>query len=97
MAEGESVRFKLAVDDDYQTRYSVYVNLSRVRYGSDFWYELEDVHENAVISVKNGDGGSLPQEQQDDGNNNGTKLSFFERLGQFLRKIVEFFRNLFKK
>ena len=40
---------------------------------------------------------SLPQEQQDDGNNNGTKLSFFERLGQFLRKIVEFFRNLFKK
>lgn len=97
VAEGESVRFKLAVDDDYQTRYSVYVNLSRVRYGSDFWYELEDVHENAVISVKNGDGGSLPQEQQDDGNNNGTKLSFFERLGQFLRKIVEFFRNLFKK
>ena len=97
VAEGESVRFKLAVDDDYQTRYSVYVNLSRVRYGSDFWYELEDVHENAVIGVKSGDGGSLPQEQQDEGSNNGQKLSFFDRLAQFLRKIVEFFRNLFKK
>ena len=96
--EGETVRFKLAVDDDYQTRYSVYANMSRIRYGSDFWYEIENVHDNVVVSVKNAsDGGGIPDQPDDGGSDNGAKLSFFERLAQFLRKIVEFFRSIFKK
>ena len=96
--EGDTVRFKLAVEDDYQTSYSVYANMSRIRYGSDFWYELDNVHDNTVISVKYGATGvDVPEQEEGGSNNTGTKLSFFERLAQFLRKIVEFFRGIFKK
>lgn len=93
--EGETLRFKLNVADGKQANYSVLVNGNRISYGDDYWYALEDVHENMVISLRSGDAGSnVPQ--IDIGGNNGN-MGFFQRLAAFFRKIVEFFRGLFNK
>ena len=75
--------------------YSVLVNGSRISYGDDYWYALEDVHNNMVITLRSGDAGSnVPQ--IDIGGNNGN-MGFFQRLAAFFRKIVEFFRGLFNR
>lgn len=93
--EGETLRFKLDVENAKQANYSVLVNGSRISYGDDYWYALEDVHNNMVITLRSGDAGSnVPQ--IDIGGNNGN-MSFFQRLAAFFRKIVEFFRGLFNR
>ena len=96
VAEGNSVRFKLAVADQKQANYTVYSNSSVIRYGDDYWYTLENVHDNAVIRFTNSPVDVGTPEEDEGGSNNGG-MSFFQRIAAFFRKIVEFFRNLFKK
>ena len=91
--EGETLRFKLNVEDADQGKYSVYVNGRKLSYGSDYWYALENVDANAVISIRDSAAGvGIPEQQED---NSG--LTFFQKLAAFLRKIVEFFRGIFNK
>lgn len=95
VAEGGSVSFKLAVNDDRQGKYSVYANTAKLSYGDDYWYTVTNVTGNTVIRFTDSAAGiGLPD---DEGGNNGQQMTFFERLAAFFRKIVEFFRGLFSK
>ena len=99
--EGETLRFKLAVADNKQANYSIYVNGSRISCGSDYWYAVENVQSNKVITLRTGDSGiGLPDDDSGSGNggsgSSNSGLGFFQRLAAFLRKIVEFFRGIFR-
>ena len=104
VAEGDSVSFKLAVDDSRQGRYTVYENSTVIRSGDGYWYTLEDVHDNKVIRFTDSpadvgtpeeDDGGINIGGIDIGGNNG--MSFFQRIAAFFRKIVEFFRGIFNR
>ena len=90
--EGDSLRFRLNMEDADEGKYTVYANAGVIRYGSDYWYEIDAVHENIVIRVTKGANNvGLPD------NDDGDGMSFFQRIAAFFRKIVEFFRSIFKK
>ena len=93
--EGETLRFKLNVEDGKQANYSVMVNGSRISYGDDYWYALEDVHDNMVVTLRDGGAGTGVPQIDIGGNDEG--MGFFQRLAAFFRKIVEFFRGLFNR
>ena len=96
VAEGETIRFKLDVDNGSQKYYSVYANTEKMSYSSGYWYELDDIHNNMVIRFSDSAAG-VGTPEDDEGSGSGTKLSFFDRLAAFFRRIVEFFRGLFKR
>ena len=97
VAEGESVSFKLAVDDSKQSRYTIYSNSTKLRSGDGYWYTIEDIHDNMVIRFTDSAAGVGTPEEEDEGGSSGSQMGFFQRLAAFFRKIVEFFRNIFKK
>ena len=65
-------------------------------YSSGYWYELDNIHNNMVIRFSDSAAG-VGTPEDDEGDGSGTKLSFFDRLAAFFRRIVEFFRGLFKR
>ena len=97
VAEGDSLTFKLNVSDARQSGYSVYANTAKLSYGEDYWYTLEDIHNNTVVSFKNSAAGvGVPEDGDDIVNIGGDSgMGFFQRIAAFFRKIVEFFRGIF--
>ena len=96
MAEGETIRFKLDVQNSRQSGYSVYANTELMSCDGEYWYTLDNIQNNMIIRFADSAAGIGTPEEEDSGDS-GAKLTFFERLAAFFRKIVEFFRGLFKK
>ena len=96
VAEGETIRFKLDVQNSRQSGYSVYANTELMSCDADYWYTLDNIQNNMIIRFADSAAG-IGTPEEDDGGDSGAKLTFFERLAAFFRKIVEFFRGLFKK
>lgn len=96
VAEGETIRFKLDVQNSRQSDYSVYANTELMSCDADYWYTLDNIQNNMIIRFADSAAG-IGTPEEDDGGDSGAKLTFFERLAAFFRKIVEFFRGLFKK
>lgn len=96
VAEGETIRFKLDVQNSRQSGYSVYANTELMSCDADYWYTLDNIQNNMIIRFADSAAG-IGTPEEEDGGDSGAKLTFFERLAAFFRKIVEFFRGLFKK
>ncbi len=96
VAEGETIRFKLDVQNSRQNGYSVYANTELMSCDGEYWYTLDNIQNNMIIRFADSAAG-IGTPEEEDGGDSGAKLTFFERLAAFFRKIVEFFRGLFKK
>lgn len=86
--EGDTIEFLLTEP------HFVTLNATQFERDTDGVYRIKNIKENyTVIASERPDLGFEPEEP---GQNDGTvKLSFFERLKNFFRSIVEFFRGLF--
>jgi uncharacterized repeat protein (TIGR02543 family) len=68
----------------------VYVNGKEVQENADGTYTIPAGSGNVVVTVT----GAVVE---DDGNGNGSKISFWEWLMRLFRKIINFFKGIFKK
>ena len=68
----------------------VYVNGKEVKENADGTYTIPAGSGNVVVTVT----GAVVE---DDGNGNGSKISFWEWLMRLFRKIINFFKGIFKK
>ena len=86
--EGDTIEFLLTEP------HFVTLNATQFERDADGVYRIKNIKENyTVIASERPDLGFEPEEP---GQNDGTvKLSFFEKLKNFFRSIVEFFRGLF--
>ncbi len=86
--EGDTIEFLLTEP------HFVTLNATQFERDTDGVYRIKNIKENyTVIASERPDLGFEPE---DPGQNDGTvKLSFFEKLKNFFRSIVEFFRGLF--
>ncbi len=86
--EGDTIEFLLTEP------HFVTLNATQFERDADGVYRIKNIKENyTVIASERPDLGFEPEEPgQDDGT---VKLSFFEKLKNFFRSIVEFFRGLF--